>query len=95
MFSVHVFLLNSKIRTELRGSGNDVDKAVLEDAVVEFLHALFSEFDQAVLEGEQGEILASADIVACAIGVALLANKDIAGEHMLTRIQFNPKALSL
>ena len=38
---------------------------------------------------------AGADIVACAIGVALLANKDIAGEHMLTRIQFNPKALSL
>lgn len=95
MYILHAFFSNTKLGLKLSGNRGDVDKAVLDHAVVEFLHFLLGEFDQAVLQGEQGEIFADTDIVAGHKGVSLLANQDVSGGNELTRIELDAKALRL
>lgn len=95
MYILHAFFSNTKLGPKLGNSRGDMDKAVLDHAVVVFAHVLLGEFDQAVLEGEQGEILADTHVVAGHEGVPLLANQDVASGNQLTRVKLNAQAFCL
>ena len=71
-------------RADLFGGGNDVDRATV-------LGALDGELDGAILQREQGMVLATADILAgVELGTAL-ANEDVAGEDELTAVALDAK----
>ena len=95
MYILHAFFSNTKLELELSGNRGDMDETVLDHAVVVLAHVLLGEFDQTVLEGEQGEILANSDVVAGHEGVPFLANQNVASGNQLTRVKLNAKALRL
>jgi len=61
------------------------------DVVIETNFALRGELDAAVLEGEEGIVLATADILAWKHGCATLAEDNLTYGDILTMINLNTK----
>ena len=72
----------------LFGGRNDDHRATL-------LFTLDGEEDGAVLQREQGVILAATDVVARVVFGTALANNDVASQNELTAVAFDAEALGM
>jgi len=64
-----------------------------EDIVIEASLSFGAELDLAFLHGEEGIVLADADIIARQYRSAALADDDLAGRDMLAMVDLDPQML--